>query len=363
MARPRRRRGDGAAVTGASIGHYRILGKIGEGGMGEVYRARDTKLDRDVAIKILPAGFAADPERLARFEREARTLAALNHPNIAHIHGAEEASSAGPGQEATRAIVMELVEGDDLSQRIARGPLALAPALAIARQIADAMQAAHDLGIVHRDLKPANVKVRADGTVKVLDFGLAKAQDRQPADPSPSQSPTLMTSMPGTLLGTAAYMSPEQVKGQAADARSDVWAFGCLLFEMLTGRPVFAAATTTEILASVLTAEPDWQQPPDTPEAPRIGRRRRGPRSARAATGPPRAASRNRPPAAPRAGCGAAPCESGWLTVGIFRRANVAACPADLVVYDPERRERPKSAAWTYAASVSATACSRILVK
>ncbi len=254
-------------AVGDKLGPYEIVAPLGAGGMGEVYRARDTKLDRDVAIKVLPAGFAADPDRLARFEREAKALAALNHPNIAHIHGAEDAPSTRSGQAATRAIVMELVEGEDLSQRLARGPLGLAQALAIARQIADAMQTAHDHGIIHRDLKPANVKVKADGTVKLLDFGLAKVADAQPSNSSLSQSPTIMTSMPGMLVGTAAYMSPEQVKGQTGDARSDVWAFGCLLFEMLTGRPAFAAATTGEILASVLTAEPEWRLlPPGTPE-------------------------------------------------------------------------------------------------
>jgi eukaryotic-like serine/threonine-protein kinase len=250
-------------ASGTKLGPYEILAPIGAGGMGEVYRARDTKLDRDVAIKILAAGFTTDPERLVRFDREAKTLASLNHPNIAQIYGVEDAG-------ATRAIVMELVEGEDLSQRIARGPMARPLALAIARQIAEAMQTAHDHGIIHRDLKPANVKVKADGTVKVLDFGLAKVADARPADGSLSHLPTMMTSMPGTVLGTAAYMSPEQVKGETADARSDVWAFGCLLFEMLTGRPAFAAATTSEILASVLKTEPDWRHlPPDTPESVR----------------------------------------------------------------------------------------------
>ncbi len=250
-------------APGTRLGPYDIKALIGQGGMGEVYRARDTKLDRDVAIKILSAGFTTDPERLARFEREAKTLASLNHPNIAQIYGVEDAG-------ATRAIVMELVEGEELSQRIARGPMARPLALAIARQIAEAMQTAHDHGIIHRDLKPANVKVKADGTVKVLDFGLAKVADARPADGSLSHLPTMMTSMPGTLLGTAAYMSPEQVKGETADARSDVWAFGCLLFEMLTGRPAFGAATTSEILAGVLTKEPDWRHlPPDTPESVR----------------------------------------------------------------------------------------------
>src|SRR5437867_8214278 len=246
-------------IPGTRLGSYEITALIGRGGMGEVYRARDTKLDRDVAIKILPAGFATDPERLARFEREAKALASLNHPNIAHVYGTEDAGS-------TRALVMELVEGEDLSERLARSPLALADALAIARQIAEGMQNAHDHGIIHRDLKPANIKVKVDGTVKILDFGLAKMVEASPVGSLLSHAPT-MTSMPGTLLGTAAYMSPEQIKGQTADARSDVWAYGCVLFEMLTARPVFAAATTSEILASVLTTEPDWRRlPPDTLE-------------------------------------------------------------------------------------------------
>ncbi|PYS32189.1 MAG: hypothetical protein DMG14_35185 [Acidobacteria bacterium] len=246
-------------IPGTRLGPYEIKALIGQGGMGEVYRARDTKLDRDVAIKILPAGFATDPERLARFEREAKALASLNHPNIAHVYGTEDAG-------LTRALVMELVEGEDLSERLARSPLALADALAIARQIAEGMQNAHDHGIIHRDLKPANIKVKVDGTVKILDFGLAKMVEASPVGSLLSHAPTMM-SMPGSLLGTAAYMSPEQIKGQTADARSDVWAFGCILFEMLTRRTLFAATTTSEILASVLTTEPDWRQlPPDTPE-------------------------------------------------------------------------------------------------
>ena len=228
--------------------------------MGEVYRARDLTLDRDVAIKVLPAGWASDPQRLARFEREARTLAAVNHPNIAQIHGTE---ADGP----SRAIVMEFVEGDDLSRRLENGPLPLAEALSIARQVAEAIQAAHDQGIIHRDLKPANVKVTADGTVKVLDFGLAKIADPATGDVGAQTSTTMMASAPGLVIGTPAYMSPEQVKGQIADARSDVWAFGCLLFEMLAGRPPFAAASTTETMAAVLGSEPDWLQlPRGTPE-------------------------------------------------------------------------------------------------
>ena len=225
--------------------------------MGEVYRARDLKLDREVAVKVLPQAFAADPERLARFEREARTLASLNHASIAHIHGVEDAGD-------TRAIVMELVAGEDLAARLARGPLPIAEALPIARQIAEALQAAHDLGIVHRDLKPANVKVKPDGAVKLLDFGLAKAGEAPGAGLSLAQSPTYMMSMPGALLGTVPYMSPEQVKGQLASARSDVWAFGCVLYEMLTGRAAFAGETTSDVIASVLTTEPDWRRLPAT---------------------------------------------------------------------------------------------------
>ena len=210
---------------GTRLGSYEIVASIGAGGMGEVYRARDKRMNRDVAIKILPEIFALDPDRLARFTREAQTLAALNHPSIAGIHGIEESGSL-------RALVMELADGEDLSAIIARGPMPLADALPIAKQIAEALEAAHELGIVHRDLKPANIKVRADGTVKVLDFGLAKAMD--PAGGSSANvanSPTLTahaTAM-GIIIGTAAYMAPEQAKGRDADKRSDVWAFGCVL--------------------------------------------------------------------------------------------------------------------------------------
>src|ERR1700704_2094971 len=222
--------------AGARLGPYEILSAIGAGGMGEVYRARDTKLNRDVALKILPDAFASDPDRLARFTREAQTLAALNHPHIAHIHGLEEAGGV-------RALVMELVEGEDLAERIARGPMPLDEALPIARQIADALEAAHEQGIIHRDLKPANIKVRPDGTVKVLDFGLAKALEATGAmSSSASMSPTITTpamTQAGMILGTAAYMAPEQAKGREADKRSDIWAFGCVLYEMLTGKRVF----------------------------------------------------------------------------------------------------------------------------
>jgi serine/threonine protein kinase len=217
-------------TVGTRIGPYEIVSALGAGGMGEVYRARDQRLDRSVAIKVLPEALATDPERIARFEREAKTLAALNHPHIAHIHGLEES-------DGRCALVMELVDGPTLADRIAKGPLPLDEALPIARQIAEALEAAHEQGIVHRDLKPANVKVRDDGTVKVLDFGLAKAlESTTTSNPNVTQSPTIttpamMTSV-GVILGTAAYMSPEQAKGRPADKRSDVWAFGCVLYEM-----------------------------------------------------------------------------------------------------------------------------------
>jgi eukaryotic-like serine/threonine-protein kinase len=252
-----------ALSAGTRLGPYEIVGALGAGGMGEVYRARDTTLDRDVAIKILPDAFAVDAERVARFQREAKVLASLNHPNIAIIHGLEQAGNV-------HALVMELVPGEDLSQRIARGAIALDEAMPIARQIADALEAAHEQGIIHRDLKPANIKVRPDGTVKVLDFGLAKAMEPPASSPGVSQSPTLtspamMTGM-NVILGTAAYMSPEQAVGRPADKRSDVWAFGVVLMEMLTGRPVFAGETVSHVLAAVLKSAPDWTTlPADTP--------------------------------------------------------------------------------------------------
>jgi len=241
--------------------------------MGEVYRARDPKLDRDVALKVLPEAFSADSDRLARFEREAKTLAALNHPNIAQIYGFEH---SGP----PAALVMELVEGEDLARRIARGPIPIDESLAIARQIADALEAAHDRSIVHRDLKPANVKVRGDGTVKVLDFGLAKALEPATAmSPGITQSPTLtspaLMTGAGMLLGTAAYMSPEQAKGKPADKRSDIWAFGCVVYEMLTGARAFPGEDISETLASILKSDPDWSLlPPDVPPAMRMLMRR-----------------------------------------------------------------------------------------
>ena len=243
--------------VGTRLGAYEVIAKLGEGGMGEVYRARDTRLNRDVAIKVVPDLFAGDSDRVARFTREAQTLALLNHPNIAHIHGLEESQDV-------RALVMELVEGEDLSQRLVRGAMPLDEALPVARQIADALEAAHDQGIIHRDLKPANIKVRPDGTVKVLDFGLAKLTDpdathryRDVAASPTITSPAQMTGV-GMILGTAAYMSPEQAKGKAVDKRTDIWAFGCVLYEMLTGRRAFEGDGVTDTLAAVLRGEPDW---------------------------------------------------------------------------------------------------------
>ena len=248
-----------ALVPGARLGVYEVTAQIGEGGMGQVFRARDTRLNRDVALKVLPDSFANDADRLARFTREAQTLASLNHPHIAHIHGLEESGGM-------TALVMELVEGEDLSQRIARGAIPLDEALLIARQIAEALEAAHEQGIIHRDLKPANIKVRADGTVKVLDFGLAKAMD--PAGPSSGQamnSPTITTpamTQAGIILGTAAYMAPEQARGRPLDRRADIWSFGVVLFEVLSGRRVFEGETIPDVLAKVIEREPDWNALP-----------------------------------------------------------------------------------------------------
>jgi eukaryotic-like serine/threonine-protein kinase len=250
-------------TSGTRLGVYQINAQIGEGGMGQVYRATDTKLKRQVAIKILPPSLAADHDRLARFQREAEVLASLNHPHIAAIYGLDE--SAG-----ITALVMELVEGDDLSQRIARGAISIEEALPIAKQIAEALEAAHEQGIIHRDLKPANIKVRSDGTVKVLDFGLAKAMESPAGSaPSASMSPTLTTpamTRAGMILGTAAYMSPEQAKGRPVNRRADVWAFGCVLFEMLTGQRAFTGEDVADVLSRVLQREPDFDAlPPMVP--------------------------------------------------------------------------------------------------
>jgi serine/threonine protein kinase len=282
------------------IGPYEIVSLLGAGGMGVVYRARDTKLNRDVALKVLPEEFAGDADRLARFKREAQVLASLNHPNIAAIYGIEEAPVMAGGVVArrlqpARALVLELVEGPTLADRIRRpdhlrqgygGPpkldakaeglrlpeegsgrpsgLPVDEALAIAMQILAALEAAHERAIIHRDLKPANVKVRADGTVKVLDFGLAKAFEGEAAGANASNSPTLSVAATrmGVILGTAAYMAPEQAKGKAVDRRADIWGFGCVLFEMLSGQPPFRAETVSETLAEVIKSEPRWDALP-----------------------------------------------------------------------------------------------------
>lgn len=246
-----------------TLAHYTIIEKLGAGGMGEVYRAEDTKLERHVALKILPDVFASDPERMARFEREAKLLASLNHPNIAAIFGLEEA-------DGKHFLVMELIEGETLYQRLVQGALSIEDTLDVCRQIAEAVEAAHEKGIIHRDLKPANVKITPEGRVKVLDFGLAKALFEDEITPDLSKSPTLTAQMtqPGVILGTAAYMSPEQTKGKAVDKRSDIWAFGCILFECLTGKRAFKGETISEIVASILKDEPDWNKlAKDTPNS------------------------------------------------------------------------------------------------
>ena len=228
--------------------------------MGQVYQATDTKLNRQVALKILPEAFASDPDRLARFQREAQVLASLNHPNIAAIHGLEES-------EGTKALVLELVAGPTLADRIKQGPIPIDEALPIAKQIAEALEAAHEAGVIHRDLKPANIKVKDDGTVKVLDFGLAKALDTAP-ESDPSQSPTLTAAATqmGVIMGTAAYMSPEQARGKTVDRRADIWSFGAVLFEMLSGRRPFEGRDVSEVLAAVIQSAPDWDTlPGDTP--------------------------------------------------------------------------------------------------
>ncbi len=299
-------------MIAARIGQYEVTSKLGEGGMGEVWRATDARLGREAALKVLPEDFAADPERLARFEREARVLASLNHPNIATLYGLESApvipsergaagpervegspeatSASGPdeplemsgdpstrhpdgrlAQDDSRAVtflVMELVEGEDLAQRIARGPVPVDEAITIARQVADALEAAHEAGIVHRDLKPANIRIRPDGTVKVLDFGLAKSWESESAASGLSLSPTVTSqhTRAGVILGTAAYMSPEQARGKPVDKRSDIWAFGVVLWEMLTGRTLFEGEMVTDVLANVLKEDVDWSLlPASTP--------------------------------------------------------------------------------------------------
>src|SRR6202140_4339141 len=255
-----------ALASGTRLGSYEVVAQIGAGGMGEAYQAHDTKLGRDVAIKVLPEAFAHDAGRLSRFRREAQLLAALNHSNIATIYGLEDSNG-------TSYLVMELVPGETLAQRIKRdGAVPVEESLTIAKQIAEALEAAHEKGIIHRDLKPANVKLTPEGKVKVLDFGLAKAFAGDTTTEDIGNSPTLSmaATMQGGILGTAAYMSPEQAKGKAVDKRTDIWAFGAVLYELLTGKAAFHGEDITEILAAVVKSEPDWtalpaNTPPDIP--------------------------------------------------------------------------------------------------
>ena len=248
-------------MIGQTISHYRITAKLGEGGMGEVYRATDTKLNREVALKVLPDAFASDRERMARFSREAQVLASLNHPNIASIYGLEDSDDK-------HALVLELVEGETLAERVSKGAIPLDESLKIALQVAEALEAAHAKGTIHRDLKPANVKLTPEGKVKVLDFGLAKAlEDETPATDLTS-SPTKTGTAVGVIMGTAGYMSPEQSRGHEVDKRTDIWAFGCVLYEALTRRQVFGGQTVTDILAAIIHKDPEWEVLPEgTPRA------------------------------------------------------------------------------------------------
>jgi serine/threonine protein kinase len=248
---------------GSKLGSYEIVSPLGAGGMGEVYRARDTRLGREVALKVLPTAFASDPERMARFQREAQVLASLNHPRIGAIYGFEDSNGI-------RALVMELIAGPTLADCIARGAIPVDEALPLAREITEALEAAHDRGIVHRDLKPANIKITSDGDVKVLDFGLAKAVEGDVSSTDIQNSPTIsrMATQAGIILSTAAYMSPEQAKGKTVDRRTDIWAFGCVLYEMLTAKHAFEGETVTDTLAAVIRGEPDWTLlPANTPQA------------------------------------------------------------------------------------------------
>ncbi len=241
-------------MIGKTLSHYKVIEKIGQGGMGEVYRAEDTNLSREVAIKVLPEQFTQDPQRLARFEREAKLLASLNHPNIAAIHSFEHA-------DGVHFLVLELVPGETLQERVAKGPLPVEEALEVCRHIAEGVEAAHEKGVIHRDLKPANVKVTPEGKVKILDFGLAKAFEAETPVTDFSQSPTLTEEMTraGVILGTAAYMSPEQAKGKPVDKRADIFAFGAVLYELMTGKRAFQGETITETLGAIIHKEPDWE--------------------------------------------------------------------------------------------------------
>ena len=258
-----------ALSPGTTLGSYEVSGLLGKGGMGEVYRARDSRLGREVAIKTLPAEFASDSERLARLEREARALASFNHPNIAGIHGLEEAGG-------TRFLVLELVEGDTLADQIKGRHLFVEQALRLALQIASALEAAHAKGIIHRDLKPGNIKVTPDGTVKVLDFGLAKVFDSQAPDLDLSNSPTLSMAATarGVIMGTAGYMSPQQARGEPVDRQADIWAFGCVLFELLSWQQTWSGRTATDVMAALIAREPEWSRLPFDPTSTPPGRSR-----------------------------------------------------------------------------------------
>src|SRR3990172_2924777 len=249
-------------TANTKLAPYEIIAPLGAGGMGEVYRAKDSRLDREVAIKVLPETFARDPERVARFQREAKVLASLNHPHIAAIYGFEEAN-------AVRFLVLELVEGETLADRLKIGPLPVDEGLGVCKQIAEAVETAHEQGVIHRDLKPANVKITPDGKVKVLDFGLAKAltgDDRSQTAVANSPTITVDFTRPGVILGTAAYMSPEQARGKPVDKRSDIWSFGCVLYECLSGHRPFHGDTATDLIAKILERDPDWSTlPPNTP--------------------------------------------------------------------------------------------------
>src|ERR1700676_5280882 len=242
---------------GTRVGSYEVLALIGKGGMGEVYRARDTPLKREVALKVLPAAFSSNPERMARFQREAEVLASLDHPNIGHIYGIVESNGS-------RALVLALIEGPTLEDHIAAGPISIEEAVAIAKQVAEALAYAQEHGVIHRDLKPANIKINSDGVVKVLDFGLAKVLEDEPVAGMIENSPTLTMghTRAGVILGTAAYMSPEQAVGRPVDRRSDIFSFGAVLYEMLTGKRAFAGTTTADVLEAIVKSDADWTKLP-----------------------------------------------------------------------------------------------------
>jgi hypothetical protein len=340
-------------APGQKLSRYTITAAIGAGGMGEVYRATDEALDREIALKLLPSAFAADPERLARFEREAKLLASLNHPGIAHLYGFEIATLADGGN--AHVLVMELVPGEDLAERLKRGPLPIDEALEVARQLSAALEEAHEKGIVHRDLKPANVKLTPDGKVKVLDFGLAKAwtgdvSGAASSAPDLSQSPTLARTgtAAGLILGTAAYMSPEQARGRPVDRRTDIWSFGAVLYEMLTGRPLFSGETVSDVLAGVLAREIDWAPLPE--QTPATVRRllerclERDPRERLRDIGDARHELGRGGARQPRAAAAGSAPRSAFAASGAARRGSALAA-ATVTFALRSRRETPAAAA------------------